>query len=120
MVEAEMSQMGQKRRFDASLTTSGLARRTDIVRPARLVRFVPGTGFNAPIRSRRRSSIRRLDKLSNIAKHCREQQLTMENPRAEGPIRGADDGNPSFRPRKRDSGRTHRHAREGEGTRTYH
>src|SRR6202022_3850185 len=76
--------------------------------------------LNAPIRSRRRSSIRRLDKLSNIVKHCREQQLKMENPRAERPIRGADAGNASFRPRNRDSGRTHRHAREGEGTRIYH
>src|ERR1700694_1706387 len=66
------------------------------------------------------SSIRRLDKLSNIVKHCREQQLTMENPRAERPIRGADAGNASFRPRNRDGGRTHRHAREGEGTRIYH
>src|ERR1700731_4008714 len=47
-------------------------------------------GFNALIRSRHRSSIRRLDKLSKIVKHCREQQLTMENPRAQRPIRGAD------------------------------
>src|ERR1700731_3196621 len=45
-----------------------------------VARFVPGAGVNAPIRSRRRSSIRRLDKLSKIAKHCREQQMTMENP----------------------------------------
>jgi hypothetical protein len=36
-----MSQLGQKRRFGRQPTTSGLPRSTDIVRPARLVRFVP-------------------------------------------------------------------------------
>jgi hypothetical protein len=38
-----MSQLGQKRRFGRQPTTSGLPRSTDIVRPARLVRFVPTT-----------------------------------------------------------------------------
>jgi hypothetical protein len=36
-----MSQMGQKRRFDPLPITSGLPRSTDIIYPARLVRFVP-------------------------------------------------------------------------------
>jgi hypothetical protein len=36
-----MSQMGQKRRFDTLAVTSALPRTTDIIRPARLVRFVP-------------------------------------------------------------------------------
>jgi hypothetical protein len=36
-----MSQLGQKRRFDPLPATSGLPQPTDIVRPARLVRFVP-------------------------------------------------------------------------------
>src|SRR5260221_2869651 len=33
---------GQKRRFDPMPATSGLPRTTDVIRPARLVRFVPG------------------------------------------------------------------------------
>jgi hypothetical protein len=48
--------------------TSALVRITDSSQTSRQVRNVPGAGFNAPIRSHRRSSIRRLDKLSNIAK----------------------------------------------------
>src|ERR1700732_4065434 len=48
--------------------TSALERITDSSQTSRQVRNVPGAGFNAPIRSHRRSSIRRLDKLSNIAK----------------------------------------------------
>ena len=36
-----MSQMRQKLRFDLLPATSGLRRTTDIIRPARLVRFVP-------------------------------------------------------------------------------
>ena len=36
-----ISARGQKRRFDRRSVTSGLPRGTDIVRPARLVRFVP-------------------------------------------------------------------------------
>jgi hypothetical protein len=78
--------------------------------PRQTVRFhpagvnVPGTGFNAHVRSSRRFSIRRLDKLSDIAKHGRELQLTMENPRAERPIRDADAGSACFRPRHRDGG----------------
>jgi hypothetical protein len=39
--EASMSEMGRRRRFDTLPTTSGLPRITDIIRPARLVRFVP-------------------------------------------------------------------------------
>jgi hypothetical protein len=35
-----MSEMGQKRRLDLLPATSGLTRQTDIIRPARLVRFV--------------------------------------------------------------------------------
>jgi hypothetical protein len=35
--------LGQKRRFDALPVTSGLPRTTDIIRPARLIRFVPRT-----------------------------------------------------------------------------
>jgi hypothetical protein len=37
----QMSHMGQKRRFDPLPATSGLARSTDINRPAQLVRSVP-------------------------------------------------------------------------------
>jgi hypothetical protein len=36
-----MSQMGQKRRFDPLPAASSLLRTTDIIRPVRLVRFVP-------------------------------------------------------------------------------
>lgn len=36
-----MSEMGQSRRFDPLPATSGLPRSTDVVRPVRLVRFVP-------------------------------------------------------------------------------
>jgi hypothetical protein len=36
-----MTEMGQKRRFDPLPATSGLPRTTDIIRSARLVRFVP-------------------------------------------------------------------------------
>ena len=39
--ELSMSALGQSRRFDPLPATSGLPRSTDIVRPARLVRFVP-------------------------------------------------------------------------------
>ncbi len=38
-----MSQMGHSRHFERATLTSGLPPRTDINRPARLVRFVPGT-----------------------------------------------------------------------------
>ena len=36
-----MSPLGQKRRFDAPPTTSGLSQSTDMIRPAQLVRKVP-------------------------------------------------------------------------------
>ena len=36
-----MSLVGQKRRFDAPPTASGLPQSTDIIRPAQLVRLVP-------------------------------------------------------------------------------
>ena len=36
-----MSQMGQSRRPDGASDTSGLPQSTDLVGPARLVRFVP-------------------------------------------------------------------------------
>src|ERR1700738_4120981 len=36
-----MSEKGQKRRFDPLPAVSGLPRTTDIIRPTRLVRFVP-------------------------------------------------------------------------------
>jgi hypothetical protein len=41
IVDRSMSQLGQIHRFDPSPATSGLVRSTDIIRPARLVRFVP-------------------------------------------------------------------------------
>jgi hypothetical protein len=40
-VMKSMSQMGQSRHLDSPSMTSSLPRTTDIVRPARLVRFVP-------------------------------------------------------------------------------
>jgi hypothetical protein len=36
-----MSQLGQTRHFDRAPLTSGLPRSTDVVRPIRLVRFMP-------------------------------------------------------------------------------
>jgi hypothetical protein len=36
-----MSELGHLRHFDRVSATSGLPRTTDIIRPARLVRFVP-------------------------------------------------------------------------------
>src|ERR1700694_3279739 len=42
-----ISEMGQSRRFDPQPITSGLPRSTDILRPAQLVRFVPGRDSHA-------------------------------------------------------------------------
>jgi hypothetical protein len=46
---ARKSAMGQKRRLDAPLATSGLPSSTDIASPARLVRFVPTLEFVSDI-----------------------------------------------------------------------
>ena len=40
--------MGQSRHFKRATLTSGLPPQTDIKRPARLVRFVPGTDIVGP------------------------------------------------------------------------
>ena len=50
-----MTGWGQKLRFDALPATSGLPRSTDIIRPARLVRFVPIPDLAAVITCRVRA-----------------------------------------------------------------
>jgi hypothetical protein len=50
--KCSMSAVDQKRRFDAPPATSGLPQSTDIIRPARLGRFVPEGDIGSATSSR--------------------------------------------------------------------
>jgi hypothetical protein len=54
-----MSQLGQSRRLERRPVTSGLPRLTDVIRPGRLVRFVPIGDIASLVRNERSRQLRR-------------------------------------------------------------